>query len=46
LPYDAMRTAPSPDTALLEFLESTYVAAADLGRWNRAALERNLVHRA
>ncbi len=39
LPYEAVRTAPSPDAALLEFLESTYAAAADLGRWDRAALE-------
>ena len=40
LPYDAVRTATSPDTELLEFLQSTYEAAADLGRWDRNALER------
>jgi len=40
LPYDAVRTADSPDAALLEFLQSTYDAAATLGRWDRAALER------
>jgi hypothetical protein len=40
LPYDAVRTAPDPDAALLEFLQSTYEAAADLARWDRAALER------
>ncbi len=40
LPYDAVRTAASPDGALLEFLQSTYEAAADLGRWDRSALER------
>jgi hypothetical protein len=40
LPYDEVRTAASPDGALLEFLESTYQAAADLGRWDRSALER------
>jgi hypothetical protein len=40
LPYDAVRAAESPDDVLLEFLESTYAAAADLGRWDRAALER------
>jgi hypothetical protein len=40
LPYDVVRTADSPDDVLLEFLESTYRAAADLGRWDRAALER------
>jgi len=39
LPYDAVRTAGDPKQALLDFLESTYAAAADLGRWDRAALE-------
>lgn len=39
LPYDAVRLAPDPDEALLAFLESSYAAAADLGRWDRAALE-------
>ncbi len=42
LPYEAVRTAPSPDEALLEFLQSTYEAAADLARWDRGALERTL----
>ncbi len=41
LPYDAVRQASSPDTALLDFLQSTYEAAADLGKWPRAALERS-----
>ena len=40
LPYDAVRTAASPDEVLLEFLQSTYEAAADLARWDRGALER------
>jgi Family of unknown function (DUF5996) len=40
LPYDAVRTASSPDAMLLEFLQSTYDAAATLGQWDRAALER------
>jgi hypothetical protein len=40
LPYDRVREAASPDEALLLFLESTYKAAADLGHWNREALER------
>ena len=40
LPYEAVRTAPDPDRALLAFLQSTYEAAADLGGWDRAALER------
>jgi hypothetical protein len=39
LPYEAMRTSPDPDAALLEFLQSTYEAAANLGKWDRAALE-------
>jgi hypothetical protein len=39
LPYDAVRSASDPDAALMEFLQSTYDAAADLGRWDRAALE-------
>jgi hypothetical protein len=39
LPYDAVRTAPSPDKVLLEFLQSTYEAAADASGWDRAALE-------
>ena len=39
LPYEAMRTSADPDRALLEFLESTYEAAANLAKWDRAALE-------
>jgi hypothetical protein len=39
LPYAAVREAPSPDDLLLAFLESTYEAAADLGAWDRRALE-------
>jgi hypothetical protein len=39
LDYDAVRTAEDPDAALLAFLESTYEAAADLGFWDRIALE-------
>jgi hypothetical protein len=40
LPYEAVRQAVAPDDLLLEFLQSTYQAAADLGRWDRAQLER------
>jgi hypothetical protein len=40
LPYDAVREAERPDDVLLSFLQSTYDAAADLGAWDRAALER------
>jgi hypothetical protein len=39
LPYEAMRTAPDPERTLMEFLQSTYEAAAGLGHWDRAALE-------
>jgi hypothetical protein len=39
LPYDAVRTAANPDQVLLEFLQSTYEAAADAATWDRDALE-------
>jgi len=39
LPYSVVRNAPDPDQMLLSFLETTYDAAARLGRWNRAELE-------
>jgi len=39
LPYDAVRTAAVPEAALLAFLQSTYDAAADTGKWDRAMLE-------
>ena len=39
LPYDRVARAASPDDTLLEFLQSTYEAAATLGSWDRAALE-------
>jgi hypothetical protein len=38
--YDDVRTADSPRHALLEFLQSTYEAAANLAQWDRKALER------
>lgn len=40
LPYDAVRRAADPDSMLLSFCQSTYAAAANLGGWDRAALER------
>jgi hypothetical protein len=40
LMYDDVRASPSPEAALMEFLQSTYAAAADLGKWDRRALER------
>ena len=39
LPYDAVRESRDPDAALMEFLQSTYDAAADLAQWDRKALE-------
>ena len=39
LPYEAVRQADNPDEMLLTFLQSTYEAAANLGNWDRAALE-------
>lgn len=42
LPYEAVRTAPDPDAALMSFLTSTYAAAADRAGWDRAYLERTL----
>jgi hypothetical protein len=39
LPYDAVRTAKAPDQALLDFLQSTYEAAANAAKWDRDALE-------
>ncbi len=40
LRYDAVRQSNDPDTLLLRFLQETYEAAADLAKWDRAALER------
>lgn len=39
LPYEAVRTAHNSDQALSQFLQSTYAAAAELGGWDRTALE-------
>jgi hypothetical protein len=40
LPYDALRRARDPDALLLDFLQETYAAAADLAKWDRNTLER------
>ncbi len=40
LPYEAVRTAKSPDDDLMAFLQSTYEAAADTALWDRPALDR------
>ena len=37
--YDDVRAAESPRHALLNFLQSTYEAGANLARWDRNALE-------
>jgi hypothetical protein len=39
LPYEAVRTAADPEATLLDFLQSTYEAAARSAGWDRAALE-------
>src|SRR4030081_1252584 len=39
LPYDAVRVSAQPEQTLLDFLQSTYEAAADAARWDRDALE-------
>ena len=39
LPYEAVRSAKDPDGALMDFLQSTYEAAADCAKWDRTALE-------
>jgi hypothetical protein len=40
LSYDDVRNSPDPKAALMDFLQSTYEAGANLGKWDRAALER------
>jgi hypothetical protein len=40
IPYEAVRSAADRDGALLDFLQTTYEAAAETGHWDRAALER------
>ncbi len=40
LPYESLRAAPDADEVLLSFFQTTYEAAADLGRWDRTALDR------
>ena len=42
LPYDAVRTSLEPEGALMAFLQSTYEAAAELGKWDRRGLECEL----
>ena len=40
LPYETVRHSSDPDRVVLAFFESTYQAAARLGKWDRASLER------
>jgi len=40
LSYDAVRISTNSDAVLLDFLQSTYEAAASLGHWDRESLER------
>jgi hypothetical protein len=42
LPYEAVRTADSPESAIAAFIDSTYDRAATLGGWDRPTLERTL----
>jgi hypothetical protein len=44
LPYEAVRTAPSPESDLHAFLTTTYDAGANLAKWNRSELERTSHH--
>ena len=39
LPYDTVRNSANPDKLVMDFLQATYAAAADLGKWDRAALD-------
>ena len=41
LPYDAVRKSDSPETALMDFCQTTYEAGANSAKWDRAALERS-----
>lgn len=40
LPYEAVQQAENPQAMLLDFMQSTYEAAADLAQWDRKALEQ------
>ena len=39
LPYEAVRTADNPEAVLMDFMQSTYEAAANTAGWDREALE-------
>ena len=42
LMYEDVRSAEDPDSKLMEFLQSTYEAGANLAGWDRASLERKV----
>ena len=42
LPYDAVHQSGDPDALLLGFFQETYAAAAELAKWDRKTLEREL----
>jgi len=42
LPYQAVRSAPNPEADLMQFLQTTYEAAAESGQWDRRRLEADL----
>ncbi|HEX4369947.1 MAG TPA: DUF5996 family protein [Rhizomicrobium sp.] len=39
LPYDIVRKSPAGEKLVMDFLQASYAAAADLGKWDRAALD-------
>jgi hypothetical protein len=43
LPYEAVRTAASPEAEIHAFIDSTYERAAELARWDRSVLERQIL---
>ena len=43
LRYEDVRSSSSPDDAVMQFLQSTYEAGANLAKWDRASLERSAV---
>lgn len=45
LPYETVRNSENPDRILMDFLESTYSAAATTAKWDRKALERSSINR-
>jgi hypothetical protein len=42
LKYDEVRASATPEDAVMDFLETTYVAGADAAGWDRAGLERTV----